>query len=356
MDGDTGVGAGVARFATMIDRKISVAPMMDWTDRHCRYFLRLFSPCVLLYTEMITAQALCRGGRRDLLRFNAREQPVAVQLGGAHAKELAEAAAMAEQAGYIEVNLNCGCPSDRVRSGAFGACLMLEPAQVAEIVAAMRARVSVPVTVKLRIGVVTPERSQDASIAEAMQRFDELDYQMLLEFARGCVAAGASALIVHGRKAVLGGLSPHENRTVPPLYPEVVARLRTQLGAVPVVYNGGVRSAQDAARRTEEFDGVMIGREAYHRPQLLTELHRLIYADEAAELPDEVSILEQMREYCLIETAQGTPLHAMTRHMLGLISGRAGARQYRSLMSQDVQRGRPITEVFEMAKALCLAS
>lgn len=318
--------------------------MMDWTTRHCRYFLRLFSPHTLLYTEMIHAAAILRGDASRLLQFSPAEQPLAIQLGGSDPAQLAAAARRAEDAGYIEVNLNCGCPSDRVRSGAFGACLMQQPLLVADCVDAMKRAVRIPVTVKFRIGVV--DRESAGGSAAALQRgqdFDAADEAALLGFARAVVDAGADMLVVHARKAVLGGLSPHENRTVPPLRADVVAALRGTLarsagGAgrapVPVVLNGGLRTPEQVLAALGQFDGVMIGREAYHRPQLLAELHAALHPDEPPA-PGPVQVLEAMREYARREVADGTPLSTITRHMLGMLSGQPGARSLRQVLSQQ---------------------
>jgi tRNA-dihydrouridine synthase A len=326
--------------------------MMDWTDRHCRFFLRQFSPGVLLYTEMITAQAILRGRRESLLRFSPEEQPLAAQLGGADPGQLAAAARAAEESGYLEVNLNCGCPSDRVSAGAFGASLMLDPQRVADCVAAMRAAVRVPVTVKLRIGVVDRSRPHDIPAGPAMQRFDEQDFQALLGFCRAVVAAGAQALVVHARKAVLGGLSPHENRTVPPLRYDVVRRLRAELAGPPVVINGGFRTIDAVLGALQDSDGVMIGREAYHRPRLLSELEQRLRPDQCWIVPTDLQVLDAMAGYAAREREAGTPLVMITRHMLGLLAGRPGAREYRHLMSlvarQDVTPG----ALFARARAL----
>jgi tRNA-dihydrouridine synthase A len=325
--------AFVEERSEIVDRRIAVAPMMDWTDRHCRFFLRQFSPRVLLYTEMITAAAILRGRREVLLQFSPQEQPLAVQLGGSDPAQLAAAAQAAQQAGYLEINLNCGCPSDRVSAGAFGACLMLDPQRVAECVAAMRAAVQVPVTVKLRIGVVDRSRPRDVPVGVAMQRFDEEDFQSLLDFCRPLVAAGVQGLVVHARKAVLGGLSPHQNRTVPPLRYDVVSRLRASSLGVPVIVNGGFRSRDAVLDALRDSDGVMIGREAYHRPALLAELQQALYPEDGWTQPEELAVLEAMADYAVRECARGTPLVAITRHMLGLHAGRPGAREYRHLMS-----------------------
>jgi tRNA-dihydrouridine synthase A len=336
-----------------IDRRVSVAPMMDWTDRHCRFFLRQFSPSLLLYTEMINAAAILRGDSAKLLRFSPEEHPLAIQLGGSDPAQLAAAARIAEDAGYIEVNLNCGCPSDRVHAGAFGACLMLRPALVAECVAAMKQVVRIPVTVKFRIGVV--DRDAAGGSAPAMQsalQFDSVDGAALERFARVLLDAGTDCLIVHARKAVLGGLSPHENRTVPPLRYDVVAALKRVLPDVPLVVNGGLRTTGSVIEALDTFDGVMIGREAYHRPELLGELHAALHPGHAAENPDPGQVLEAMRAYATREVAAGTPLNAITRHMLGLLSGRPGARTLRQVLSRDVQQGAPVDEVFNRAIGL----
>ncbi len=336
-----------------IDRRISVAPMMDWTDRHCRYFLRQFSPTLLLYTEMINAAAILRGDRSRLLHFSAPEQPLAIQLGGSDPGQLAQAARIAEDLGHMEVNLNCGCPSDRVHAGAFGACLMNTPAVVAECVAAMKRAVRVPVTVKMRIGVVDRSRAgSTAAATDAAQRFDDADMADLLAFVQAIVAAGADALIVHARKAVLGGLSPHENRTVPPLRYDVVSQLKTMLPGVPVIVNGGLRTTETVVRALGTYDGVMIGREAYHRPELLGELHVALHAGNSTRAVDPAQVLEAMRAYASREVAQGTHLRAITRHMLGLLSGRPGARTRRQVLSRNAQQGGSVDEVITAAMAI----
>jgi tRNA-dihydrouridine synthase A len=252
--------------------------------------------------------------------------------------------------GYLEMNLNCGCPSERVQAGSFGACLMLDPARVADCVAAMKATVSLPVTVKLRIGVVLRTDDEKAAQLETMAgRFDEGDWRALEDFSKGLVAAGADALIVHARKAVLGGWSPHENRSVPPLRFDVVERLRAALGSVPVIVNGGIRTREQAREGLARFDGIMIGREAYHRPWLLAEIEADRTGEEARPLAAVAGILETMREYVRREQDTGARPHAITRHMLGLLSGRPGAKELRHLLSADVQRGVPVDEVFKQA-------
>ena len=327
--------------------------MMDWTDRHCRYFLRQFSPSVLLYTEMIHAAAIIRGQRAKLLQFSPEEHPLAIQLGGSEPAALAEAARIAADAGYREVNLNCGCPSERVQAGSFGACLMLDGVRVAECVAAMKQAVSIPVTVKLRVGVVLRgEGMGSADLAVVAGRFDDQDWSALDTFSRGLVQAGADALIVHARKAVLGGWSPHENRSVPPLRFEVVERLRAALGNVPVVVNGGIRTRAEALSALDRFDGIMIGREAYHRPWLLAEMEAARSGQTADPAATIARILGAMLDYVCREQQAGTRPHAITRHMLGLLSGRPGARELRHLLSAEVQKGMAPDEVFKQAREI----
>jgi tRNA-dihydrouridine synthase A len=303
--------------------------MMDWTDRHCRYFLRSLSPDVLLYTEMITAAAILRGNRARLLAHDAAEHPVALQLGGSEPADLATAARVGAEFGYDEINLNCGCPSDRVHSGAFGACLMLEPGRVAACVAAMRAAVSIPVTVKMRIGVVAGH-GPEAQLALA--QYTDADAEALLGFVAQVRAAGAAAVIVHARKAVLGGLSPKENREVPPLRYAAVRAVKEQFPELPVVLNGGLREVAGAIEALTWCDGVMLGREAYHRPWLLTQLHTALGGRGGAL--DRLAVLDRMAEYAGRELARGERLPSITRHMLGLYAGEPGAREYRRLLSE----------------------
>jgi tRNA-dihydrouridine synthase A len=318
-----------------LDRRLSVAPMMDWTDRHCRYFLRGFSPRVLLYTEMITAAAIVRGDRARLLAFDPEEHPVALQLGGSDPRELAAAARAGEDAGYDEINLNCGCPSDRVASGEFGACLMRSPARVAECVAAMRAAVRVPVTVKMRIGVVD---GRGAEALAACRRFDEGDREALYRFIKGVRDAGCEAAIVHARKAVLGGLSPKDNREVPALRYDVVHEVRREFQGLPVVLNGGLREPGAILDALGVCDGVMLGREAYHRPYLLAELHAAVFGAGPARAPSGAELLERMARYAQRELAHGERLSAITRHMLGLKAGQPGAREFRRCLSEGARR------------------
>jgi tRNA-dihydrouridine synthase A len=318
-----------------LNRRISVAPMMDWTDRHCRFFLRGFSPDTLLYTEMVTTGAVLRGDTARLLAYDPEEHPLALQLGGSDPVALARAARIGAEMGYDEINLNCGCPSDRVHSGAFGACLMLRPALVAECVAAMRAAVAVPVTVKLRIGVVDAaelggeggSRRESARVAAA--RFGDAEREALEGFVDGIVAAGSSAVIVHARKAVLGAWSPRDNREIPPLRYDVVRDLQTRVRPVPVVLNGGLRTREQVVSELAWADGVMLGREAYHRPMLLAEI--------AGREPSRIELLERMVAYARREMARGERLSWIARHMLGLYSGLPGAKEFRRRLSEGTR-------------------
>lgn len=309
--------------------------MMDWTDRHCRYFLRGFSADVLLYTEMIAATAILRGERERLLAFDPEERPLALQLGGSEPRELAAAARAGEEAGFDEINLNCGCPSERVASGAFGACLMQQPARVADCVAAMRASVRLPVTVKMRIGVVSAPAGE---ARRAVAQFDAEDFAALCRFVAGLRDAGCEAAIVHARKALLGGLSPKDNREVPPLRYDVVQRLKDAFPQLPIVVNGGLREPHAVLDALGWCDGVMLGREAYHRPFVLAELHQALHPGESSTLPSREALLERMRIYAARELAAGGRLTAIVRHMLGLYAGQPGAREFRRRLSEAAQR------------------
>lgn len=318
-----------------INRRVSVAPMMDWTDRHCRYFLRGFSAETLLYTEMINTNAILCGDRERLLGYDPGEHPVALQLGGSDPAALAASARIGADLGYDEINLNCGCPSDRVHSGAFGACLMMRPALVADCVAAMRAAVVVPVTVKLRIGVVDATElageggTRREAARSAAARFGEVERAELDAFVDGIIAAGCSAVIVHARKAVLGAWSPRDNREIPPLRYDVVRELQARVAPVPVVLNGGLRTREQVVSELAWADGVMLGREAYHRPMLLAEI--------AGTQPSRMALLERMTEYARREIARGERLSAITRHMLGLYSGMPGAKEFRRRLSEGAR-------------------
>ena len=317
-----------------LDRRVSVAPMMDWTDKHCRYFLRGFSPHVLLYTEMITSAAILRGDRTRLLAFDAEEHPVALQLGGSDPRDLATAARAGEDFGYDEINLNCGCPSDRVSSGSFGACLMLDPERVADCVAAMKASVRIPVTVKMRIGVVEGRTRETAAAVSSVTDEDVAGLHRFVTLVRD---AGCEVAIVHARKAALGGLSPKENREVPPLRYDVVQALKRQFPELPVVVNGGFRDADGALDALTWCDGVMLGREAYHRPFVLAELEQALNPDAARAPVAREAVLDRMARYASREVARGDRLSSITRHMLGLYSGEPGAREYRRTLSEGAR-------------------
>ena len=307
--------------------------MMDWTDRHCRYFLRLISRRVRLYTEMITSAALVNGDRDRLLGFDASEHPLAIQLGGSDPQELARCAVWAEQAGFDEINLNVGCPSDRVQSGRFGACLMLEPERVAACVAAMREAVSVPVSVKTRIGV------------------DQRDsYDELTRFVSLLADVGLEALIVHARKAWLAGLSPKQNREVPPLRYDWVYRLKQDFPALEIHINGGVTTLDEVETHLHRVDGVMIGRAAYHQPYLLADIDRRYTAD-ADPPPNRYQIIESLFPYIEAELARGTRLQQITRHVLGLFQGVPGARGWRRVLSECARHPGAGREVLERAMA-----
>ena len=291
--------------------------MMDWTDRHCRVFHRLMSRHARLYTEMLTTGAVIHGDRRRLLDFDPTEHPVALQLGGSEPGDLATAATIGEDFGYDEINLNVGCPSDRVKDGRFGACLMAEPALVAEGVAAMKRAVKIPVTVKCRIGI------------------DDQDPEVALDvLARGVVAAGADALIVHARKAWLNGLSPKENRDIPPLDYDRVYRLKAALPNVPVIINGGIAGIAEAKRHLDHVDGVMLGRAAYQEPWRLLDVDGELFG-EAAPHKTMKDVFAAMVPYIEEQLARGTKLHSMTRHFVGAFHGVPGARAFRRHLAEN---------------------
>ena len=297
-------------------RRLSVAPMMDWTDRHCRYFHRLLSHHALLYTEMVTTGALIHGNVGRHLRFNAEEHPVALQLGGSEPADLAYCARLGEQWGYDEINLNCGCPSERVQRGSFGACLMAEPALVADCVKAMVDAVSVPVTVKHRIGIDKSE-----------------SYGFMRDFVGAVSAAGCSTFIVHARNAWLKGLSPKENRELPPLRYDMVHQLKREFPNLTIVINGGVTAGEQVALQLLHLDGVMVGREAYHNPWWLACWDQEFFGGDVSALTREL-VEDRMCDYMAREfAAQGTPWSAIARHMLGLRHGLAGSRRWRQVWS-----------------------
>ncbi|WP_434026952.1 tRNA dihydrouridine(20/20a) synthase DusA [[Pseudomonas] boreopolis] len=305
-----------ARYADSL--RLSVAPMMDWTDRHCRVFHRLLAPSARLYTEMVHANAVIHGDRERLLGFDPAEHPVALQLGGSDPALLAQAARIAQDWGYDEVNLNCGCPSDRVQAGRFGACLMREPALVADCVAAMRAAVSIPVTVKCRLGVDEDD-----------------DYALFASFVDQVVAAGSAMVVVHARNAWLQGLSPKENREIPPLRYDWAYRLKQERPALPVVLNGGIASVAAAQDHLARVDGVMIGRAAYHEPYVLHEMQSALYG---TPLRARADLLRALRPYVEARLAEGLALKHITRHVLGLFHGQPGGRAFRQILSEGAHR------------------
>ncbi|PWC13923.1 tRNA dihydrouridine(20/20a) synthase DusA [Brenneria corticis] len=314
--------------------RFSVAPMLDWTDRHCRYFLRQLTRNALLYTEMVTTGAIIHG-KGDYLAYSEEEHPLALQLGGSAPEALAHCAQLAEQRGYDEVNLNVGCPSDRVQNGRFGACLMGEAALVADCVKAMKDRVAIPVTVKTRIGI------------------DDRDsYEFLCDFIHTVAErGGCDTFIVHARKAWLSGLSPKENREIPPLdYPRVY-QLKRDFPALTIAINGGVKTLEEAKIHLQHLDGVMMGREAYHNPGLLAQVDAELFGAPAAG-PDLVAAVQAMYPYIERELSQGAALGHITRHMLGLFQGVTGARQWRRYLSENAHKPGADAAVVEQALAL----
>ena len=311
--------------------------MMDWTDRHCRFFLRLVTRRALLYTEMIPTGAILRGDRARYLAFDPAERPLALQLGGAAPEELARCAEVAEGHGYDEVNLNVGCPSDRVQNARFGACLMAEPELVALCVGAMRDACGLPVTVKTRIGI------------------DERDsYEDLRRFVETVAAAGCGSFAIHARKAWLQGLSPKENREIPPLHYDRVYRLKADLAELEIVLNGGVLSLDEAAGHLERVDGVMIGRAAYQNPYLLAEADGRIFG-ETGEPRSREAVIRALVPYAEARAAEGVPIKALTRHVLGLFNGLPGARSWRRHLSEEAHRSGAGPGILEEALEIVLA-
>ena len=308
--------------------------MMDWTDRHCRFFHRLLTKRARLYTEMVTTAAVLHGDCRRLIGFDPNEHPVALQLGGCEPDQLAACARIGEDFGYDEINLNVGCPSDRVQEGRFGACLMAEPALVAEGVAAMKRAVSVPVTVKCRIGI----DDQDPEVA-------------LRALATAVIAAGADELIVHARKAWLKGLSPRENRDIPPLDYSLVYRLKAELPHVPVIINGGIASLDEAKDHLRHVDGVMLGRAAYKEPWRLLSVDAELFGerDTSRTMKD---VLVEMVDYIEAEMSRGTRLHSITRHLLGAFHAVPGARAYRRYLAENAGRRDASAQMLREAVAL----
>jgi tRNA-dihydrouridine synthase A len=315
--------------------RMSVAPMMDWTDRHCRYFHRLLSKNTLLYTEMVTTGALLHGDVPRHLDFNDEEHPVALQLGGSEPEDLAKAAKLGEQWGYDEINLNCGCPSERVQRGAFGACLMNEANLVADGVKAMKDAVSIPVTVKHRIGIDQTE-----------------SYEFVRDFVGTVANAGCEVFLVHARNAWLKGLSPKENRDIPPLRYEMVYRLKKDFPQLTICINGGITTTSEVHAHLQHVDGVMIGREAYHNPYWMVSWDKEFYDDRSRNAPSCEEIEAQMCDYMTRRAEQfGTPWTSIARHMLGLRHGQAGSRLWRQAWSNHQLKGESASAVSEIACA-----
>ncbi|MEP5765445.1 MAG: tRNA dihydrouridine(20/20a) synthase DusA [Halieaceae bacterium] len=317
-----------------LSHRFCIAPMMDWSDRHCRYFWRLLSRQALLYTEMVTTGALLHGDQERFLHFNSQEHPVALQLGGSDPAELAQCAQLAQDWGYDEINLNCGCPSDRVQSGMFGACLMAHAPLVAECVAAMRENCSIPVTVKHRIGI------------------DDMEsYEQMLAFVDTVADGGCETFIVHARKAWLQGLSPKENREIPPLHYDWVYRLKQERPALEIVINGGIDSIAACRDHLQQVDGVMIGREAYQNPYMLAAVDRELFGETAAAATRS-GAMQALLPYIREELDKGNQLHHMTRHVLGIYQGLPGARRFRRHLSENAYKKGATITVLEEALAL----
>lgn len=302
---------------TTLNRKLSIAPMMDWTDRHCRSFMRIISKRVLLYTEMVTAAAIIHGDQQKLLKFSEHEKPLALQVGGSNAEELGRCVEIAEDAGFDEINLNVGCPSDRVQSGRFGACLMAEPAVVGECISTMQAHTHLPVTVKTRLGI------------------DDYDsYEYLCAFIEQVAAGGCRTFILHARKAWLEGLSPRENREIPPLRYDTVYAVKRDFPDLEIIINGGFTTLDQVREQYRYVDGVMIGRAAYQNPYLLARVDRDIFGDNRPVKSRE-QILGEFMDYAGKQMREGVPLKNMARHILGLYQGQPGARAYRRHISEN---------------------
>jgi len=315
-------------------RRFSVAPMMDWTDRHCRFFLRLLSKHTLLYTEMVTTGALLHNDADRFLRHDVSEHPLALQLGGSVPADLAACARLAEQAGYDEVNLNVGCPSDRVQNNMIGACLMAHPALVADCVKAMRDAVATPITVKHRIGI----NGRDS-------------YAELCDFVGQVREAGCRSFTVHARIAILEGLSPKENREIPPLRYDVAAQLKADFPDLEIVLNGGIKTLDECRTHLTTFDGVMLGREAYHNPYVLAEVDQQLFGSDAPVV-SRSEAMERLRPYIVAHIDSGGAMHHVTRHILGLGQGFPGARRFRQLLSADIHKTDAPLAVLDQAAEL----
>lgn len=318
--------------AMIKNRKISIAPMMSYSDRHFRMLMRLLSEHALVYTEMVSTTELLRNKRYHLLHYNTEEHPLALQLGGSNPQDLVECARMGEDLGYDEINLNVGCPSSRVNSGKFGACLMKEPALVADCMKAMIDAVSIPVTIKTRIGV------DDRDVYESLYEFVEMNVQ-----------AGCRVFILHARKAWLQGLSPKENRNIPPLRYENVYRLKKDFPDLEIVINGGINTVEGATTHLEHVDGVMIGREAYRSPLFIAELERALFAGPSADEFSVKKVLVQYLPYVAKQLSKGVKLHRITRHLLGLCHGKPGAKRWRRYLTEETRHRHNEISVLEAA-------
>ena len=315
-----------------INRLISVAPMMDWTDRHCRYFHRLLAPSALLYTEMVTTGAIIHGDADRFLAYNPEEQPVALQLGGSDPEDLAACARIAQQRGYDEINLNVGCPSDRVQRGRFGACLMLEPDLVRDCMSAMIDAVDIPVTIKTRLGVD-----------------DHYSYQYMSDFVGRVAESGCGVFVMHARKALLAGLSPKQNRDVPPLHYDWVYRLKEESPDLQVVINGGIGTVDEVKNHLEHVDGVMLGRAAYHTPWLLAECQQQLFEKQTIKTRED--IIEGMNLYIERQVSSGVAVKHISRHLLGLFQGLPGAKAWRRYLSENAYRDDNNTNLLNQALA-----
>lgn len=318
----------------MLKRAFSVAPMLDWTDRHQRYFMRLISHHALLYTEMVTTGAIIYGDRDRYLQYNKEEHPLALQLGGSDVKDLAECSKIAESYGYDEVNLNLGCPSNRVQNGSFGACMMAEPELVAECIAAMNDAVTIPVTAKTRIGI------------DERDSFDEL-----VDFINKLHQAGCNSFIIHARKAILQGLSPKENRNIPPLKYDMVYQIKQLFPQCEISLNGGVKTLEQAEEHLKYVDGVMMGREAYHNPYLLSTVDQRFYQDNHTILSRH-EVVESMLPYIESEMAKGVRLQSIVRHILGVFQGMRGTKAWKRFLSENAHKENAGPEVLKQALTL----
>lgn len=320
-----------------LNRRFCIAPMMDCTDRHDRYFLRLFSANIVLYTEMVTAQAILHGDRDYLLGFDPAEHPVAVQLGGSDPKDLAQVTTICEDYGYDEINLNVGCPSDRVQSGTFGACLMAEPQRVADCVQAMREVTSLPVTVKHRTGID-----------------DQDSWERLVNFVQLQIDAGVDALIIHARKAWLKGLSPKQNREIPPLQYDWVYQLKELFPNTEIIINGGIKTLAECQQHLVQLDGVMLGREPYANPYMLAQVDQEIFSSTLQEIPSRLDILQQYYPYIEKQMSMGMSLSKVIRHIIGLFHGQPNGRLWRRYLSENAYKKGTGIEVIKQAASLVM--